>query len=115
MNDGWTDDEKVETVFPLPVWVAIFVFLTCWPAAVFSAPMAKASLDGIEITVYEEDCQLKETVSNLPKRATWVEKGKTFEGCAGAVPQLGMVMFFFKEDKTVAVVPMDVFAPVTGA
>jgi hypothetical protein len=108
------EDDQYETVLPLPFWIAVFIMIVCWPASVFAGPMVKATVGGVEITVYTEDCQLKEAVSNLPKRATWVEKGKTFEGCAGAVPQLGVLMFYFKDDKTVAAVPMDVFAKVTS-
>jgi hypothetical protein len=96
----------------LPWYVTFFIFATCWPAAVFSEPMVKANVQGIEITVYTEDCTLKNVVSNLPKRATWVEKGKTFEGCAGAT-QFGVLIFYFN-DKTVAVVPVEHFAKVTG-
>jgi hypothetical protein len=96
----------------LPVWFKVLVFLTCWPAAVCAEPMVKANVQGIEITVYTEDCALKNVVSNLPKRATWVEKGKTFEGCAGAT-QFGVLIFYFN-DKTVAVVPVEHFAKVTG-
>ncbi len=102
------------TEFPkLPWWVVLLVFLTCWPAAVFSQPMVKANVQGIEITVYSEDCALKDVVANLPKRATWVEKGKTFEGCAGATP-FGVLLFYFKEDRSVAAVPVEHFAQVTA-
>jgi hypothetical protein len=62
--------------------------------------------------VYTEDCAVKE-VANLPKRATWTEKGKTYEGCAGMSP-LGLVMFYFREDRSVAVVPASQFVKVTN-
>jgi hypothetical protein len=95
----------------LPLWFNVVAFLLfSWPA--FAEPMVKANVQGIEITVYTEDCALKNVVSNLPKRATWVEKGKTFEGCAGAT-QFGVLIFYFN-DKTVAVVPVEHFAKVVG-
>jgi hypothetical protein len=96
----------------LPKWAVVLIFLTCWPSAVFAEPWLKASVQGVEIVVHKEDCALKDAVSNLPKRATWFEKGKTFEGCAGAAPHAGVLMFYFLEDKTVAIVPMDAFAKV---
>lgn len=63
------------------------------------------------VTIYTEPCTLKE-VQNLPQRATWVEGGKTIEGCAGMHPA-GAVMFYFA-DKTVVVHPMSAFVSVTG-
>lgn len=97
----------------LPWYVCLLAFLFCWPSIAFSGPMLKASVDGVEITVYSEECGLKNVVSNLPKRATWVEKGKTFEGCAGATP-FGVLLFYFREDRTVAVVPAEHFVQITG-
>jgi hypothetical protein len=73
-----------------------------------------ASVSNVTVTLYNEPCSLKE-VSNLPHRATWKEDGKTYEGCFGIVPQAGVLMMYFKEDRTVAVMPFDVFVPVTGA
>lgn len=81
---------------------------------VYAEPMAKLEQDGVAITVYTEDCQLKDAVGNLPKRATWVEGGKTYEGCVGYQPQLRVFMFYF-EDKTVAAAPVAIFTKVTGA
>ena len=99
-------------------WVQGTIGLVCFVALVYAAnayaePIARASAGGISITVYSEPCALKE-VSNLPARATWTENGKTFEGCAAANPELGVVVFFFREDKSVAAVPMQAFAPVIG-
>ena len=97
----------------LPRYVLFLAFFFCLPSIVIARPMVQASVQGIVITVHSEDCELKNVVSNLPKKATWVENGKTFEGCAGASP-LGVLMFYFHGDKTVAAVPADLFVPVTG-
>ena len=78
-----------------------------------AAPIYRAEAEGVVITLYDEDCKLPE-VSNLKKRATWKEKGKTYEGCAGQHPAYPIVMAYFS-DKTVVVLPIDIFAPVTGA
>lgn len=72
-----------------------------------------ATVQGITITLFAEKCELPE-VSNLPNRATWTENGKTFEGCFSYIEPLEMLMFFFREDRSVAVVPSGVFKKVTG-
>lgn len=106
------EDDKVETVFPLPFWALLVAFVLCWPAAVFAKPMAMAQAGGITITLHNDPCERSE-VTNLPMKATWQEKGKTFQGCWGAHPQYGLVMLYW-EDKTVVILPGDMFAPVTG-
>lgn len=78
----------------------------------YAEPVYEAKGDGVRVVVYTEDCALKE-VSNLPRRATWTENGKTHEGCAGLHP-MGLAMFYFA-DKTVVAIPMSQFARITGA
>ena len=75
-------------------------------------PLLRATAGNVVITIHSEECALKDVVTNLPKRATWEEAGKTYEGCAGAIPQLGVAMFYFVGDKTVAVVPGQMFVKV---
>lgn len=75
-------------------------------AAVFSA-------DDVTILLYREPCKLTASVSNLPHRATWAEKGKTYEGCFGTTP-FGVLSFYFDGDKTVATIPTHVFQPAKG-
>lgn len=79
-------------------------------------PLVQAVVNSgrVVITVYSESCALTEFVANLPKRATWKEGDKVFEGCAGVSP-LGVAMFYFREDKSIAVVPIEMFERVTGA
>lgn len=74
-------------------------------------PMARTESGGVVVTIYTEPCKL-DAVTNLPQRATWVENGKTTEGCAGIHPA-GAVMFYFS-DKTVVIHPTRAFVPVTG-
>lgn len=106
------------TVLPWAGWflIVVMLILALWAGKVFAEPMAVATVGNgeIVITVYTEDCQLTDIVSNLPKRATWLQKGKTFEGCVGVQPEAGVAFFYFKEDRTVAVVPLQVFSRVTG-
>ena len=102
-----------ETVFPLPAWfVLVATLLFGCPSNAYSEPLYQtAGGDGAVVTLHSEPCALKE-VSNLPKRATWDEKGKTFEGCWGVSP-FGVAMLYFS-DRTVAVVPAEAFRKVTG-
>jgi hypothetical protein len=74
--------------------------------SVCAAPMYRAANEGIVITLDSDKCALKE-VANLPKKAFWVQDGKTIEGCWGVSP-LGVVNFYFA-DRTVVAIPQDVF------
>lgn len=76
-------------------------------------PMLHAVQGDVRIVIYDEPCQLTTTVSNLPYRATWNEKGKVYEGCVGSSPEVGVAMFYFLEDKTIAAVPLQMFVKVT--
>jgi hypothetical protein len=75
------------------------------------APIAQLKAEGITLLITDEPCQLK-AVGNLPYRATWTEKGKTFEGCAGGHP-MGIVMFYW-DDKSVSVAPVQAFTKVSA-
>jgi hypothetical protein len=90
----------------------LFALAATWPTNANADPIYRATADGIVITLTNEDCKLP-AVSNLKKRATWTEKGKTFEGCWGGHPAFPIVMGYFA-DKTVVVLPVEAFAPVTG-
>lgn len=77
-----------------------------------AGPIAVVTNDGAKITLYDDPCELNE-VSNLPQKAVWQEKGKTYAGCWSLHPA-GFVVTFFKEDRTVAIIPARVFEKVTG-
>lgn len=78
-----------------------------------AAPLVSASAEGAIITLTDEPCALK-AISNLPFRATWVEKDKSYEGCYGVRADVGLVVAYFN-DATVALIPMQVFKKVVGA
>lgn len=105
----------MKTILHWSLWVLIAAALvgTLRAGKVFADPFISAEAGGVRITVYSEDCQIKE-VANLQKRAVWTENGKTVEGCAGFFPELQMV-FFYWADKTVVGVPASYFQRVTGA
>jgi hypothetical protein len=65
----------------------------------------------VQIVLHDTPCKLKEVV-NLPRKAVWMEKGKTFEGCWGVRPDVGVVVFYF-DDKTVGLAPMQAFKRIT--
>ncbi len=87
------------TVIPLRWWLVLAAILYIMPARVQAEAIAKASAGNIAVTLYSEPCAMKEVVTNLPKRATWDEAGKHFEGCWG-YNDAGIVMTYFN-DKTV--------------
>ena len=95
----------------LPRWIVVLVFLTCWPAALLAAPHYAMEADGARIVLTDEPCKLD--VENLKFRATWTEKGKTFEGCWGARVDTGVILGYFS-DKTVVALPIQAFTKVSG-
>lgn len=74
-------------------------------------PVYEAKDDKVRVVIYTEACELKE-VTNLPRRATWTENGKVTEGCFGSMPGLAL---FYWSDKTVVVIPQEMFTRVVGA
>ena len=75
-------------------------------------PIYKASAEGTTITLHTADCKMP-AVKNLPKRAVWEEGGVKTEGCYGPHPQFPVVVFYFS-DRTVVIVPVQLFQRVTG-
>jgi hypothetical protein len=105
MND-WT--------FPyrLIVELGLMLCLIVWSFPAQAAPVAQANGPGGEVvTITDEPCALTHIVSGLGNRATWKDKGKTFEGCAGMHPA-GVVVLYFKDDRSIALIPMQAFKPV---
>lgn len=68
--------------------------------------------DQVTILLHSEPCK-QEGVTNLPRRATWQEKGKLTEGCWGVYPPIGLVMLYFA-DKTVVGMPAQFFEKAGG-
>jgi hypothetical protein len=91
----------------------VFGVLALLCGAAIAQTIFQAKGQGIVLTLYDQPCELKE-VSNLPIRITWTENGKTIEGCAAIRPDAGMVVMYFKDDKTVGLAPISAFKPATG-
>lgn len=87
--------------------VLLFVF-----KPVRAEPFLSAEAGGVKVIIHTDDCKLK-GVENLPKRATYHESGKKFEGCVGLSQELGLFLFYW-EDKTVVAIPQSFFARVHG-
>ena len=90
------------------VLAAILVLFTPQAGA---EKIAHSEGNGVVFSLYDDKCQL-EAVSNLPKRATWAEKGVTHEGCYALHPA-GLVVAYFA-DRTVVLAPTRVFRQVVA-
>lgn len=97
---------------PMYLLVAFVLGVAFYAAKVHAEAVAVAQIEGVTITLHKEKCALTE-VSNLPFKVTWEEKGKSYVGCWGL--NGNFVAAFFKEDKSVAVIPAQAFTKVTGA
>lgn len=116
---GLTTDEAKEERIHLTVWIGRVLLLltvlvvTAWATQAQAVPIAQANQEGVQITLTDEDCKLP-AVANLKKRATWTEKGRTYEGCYGGHPYFPIVMAYFS-DKTVVALPLEIFTALRGA
>ena len=110
---GITDDVK-PSAYRFLTWVGALCLVTLLAiAATYStgsnaAALYVADVEGVKISLTDEPCKLTMAVENLKYRATWTEKGKTFEGCYGGHPFLPIVMAYFS-DKTVVALPVEIF------
>lgn len=76
-------------------------------------PIAMVKVGDVTVVLHKEPCNLPE-VTNLKSRATWTENGVMTEGCYGVMPHVDVVAFYFT-DKTVAVIPVQLFEKTAGA
>lgn len=84
--------------------------ITYTPAA-HAGPIAVLMEQGLEIMIYSEACKLAGAPKNLTNRATWKEKGKTYEGCVAPFGGGAIVGGYFA-DGTMAVIPAAAFSAV---
>lgn len=100
------------TVIPWFIWAALIV-LAVWTTGALAEPRFQVVADGARVVLHDDKCAVS-AVANLPYKATWEEKGKVFQGCWGARPDAGVVMFYF-DDKTVGIIPMQELTAVKAA
>ena len=67
---------------------------------------------GIRVVLHDTDCMMTTSITNLPKYAEWLEGSKKVKGCWAVDSNLGMVIIYFA-DKTVVVLPAQIFEAVT--
>jgi hypothetical protein len=105
------------TILPPLFWTAVISLALAavfYSGRVFADPIFTAEGEGgATVLLYNEPCQIK-TLTNLPFRATWVEKGKTFEGCFVPRPEAQIVLFYF-DDGTVGYIPFQMLRKTVGA
>lgn len=95
-------------IVPMSWWVWFGLVVLFIVAPLNAAPMAEAHGGGVRVVLTDEPCAVA-AVTNLPKRATWEEKGKTIEGCYTVSD--GLVVSYWA-DRTVSVIPAQVFVRV---
>lgn len=114
---GRSIDEKHERAYLRRIvgWVlvSLLVLWAVYPKEANADPVYRAQVGEVTVTVYNDPCQVKE-VTNLPFRATWLEKGVLHEGCFSYAQHVESLMMYFSTDKTVAVIPVSIFKPVQG-
>jgi hypothetical protein len=57
------------------------------PTLSMAEPRYSAEVEGVKITLHDDKCALP-AVANLARKATWEERGKTFDGCWGGAPSV---------------------------
>ena len=95
-------------------WIfALFILGIMFAGAAHAGPVMVAKVGAVSITLYDEPCAIA-AVANLQRRATWTENGKVFEGCFG-VSEIGVVMLYFSDDRSVGAVPVQNFVRVQSS
>lgn len=88
----------------------VFLLLTSFSHA---RELGAARANNVLIKLFDEPCKLTQQVTNLPYRITWAEGSKVIEGCFGVFDHEMLAALF--EDKTVAVIPLNVVKPIVEA
>jgi hypothetical protein len=108
---------KHERATMAPYWILGAIILglglALFSARVLAEPMFQAQGNGVTVTIHKENCAIKEVAEG--KAATWETDGKIFHGCAQLVQELGVFVFYFVEDRSLAVVPAGAFRRVVNA
>ena len=89
----------------------LFLLLLLLSGPACGEVIASASDGGITVNLTDEPCKL-DAVKNLPKRATWTERGRTIEGCYMVHP--GGVVAMYWSDLSVVVAPANAFQRATS-
>src|SRR4051812_23975857 len=60
------------------IFISFCLALLLLPLLANAEPRLRAEQGGVVITLYDEPCELKDQIANLPYKATWEEKGKVY-------------------------------------
>ncbi len=91
--------------------LCLFFILLAFISPAEAKQIASAGDGSVTIGLTDELCTLG-VVTNLPLRATWLEKGVTIEGCYGTHPY-GVIVVYWA-DKTISIVPISMFRRTIG-
>jgi hypothetical protein len=97
----------------IAVLALFLVFVVLYVTQAHADVIAIADTGSVKIILHDSPCELKEVVSNLPQKAEWLEGGRTFKGCWNGHPG-GFIVTYWLEDKTVGIVPINVFKKANG-
>jgi hypothetical protein len=116
-HDLTTEDAKEERVTlaqRLIAWLGVvcLIVLVSLATNAHAGPRFQVVADGAKVVLHDDKCAVS-AVANLPYKATWEEKGKVFQGCWGARPDAGVVVFYF-DDKSVGIIPIAELTAVVG-
>jgi hypothetical protein len=116
-NDLTTDEAKEERATlaqRLIAWLGVvcLIVLVGLATNVHAGPRFSVVADGAKVVLHDDKCAVG-AVKNLPYKATWEEKGKVYQGCWGARPEAGIVMFYF-DDKSVGMIPIQDLTAIRG-
>jgi hypothetical protein len=99
------------TVLPWYIWAALVV-TAIWATSAYAEPRFQVVANGARVVLFDDKCAVS-AVTNLPYKATWEEKGKVYQGCWGARPEAGIVMFYF-DDRSVGIIPIQELTAIRG-
>jgi hypothetical protein len=116
-HDLTTDEAKEERATLAQRLIAVLgviclIVLVGLATNVHAGPRFSVVADGAKVVLHNDKCAVS-AVNNLPYKATWEEKGKVFQGCWGARPDAGVVVFYF-DDKSVGIIPIAELTAVVG-
>lgn len=92
---NWSEYEREEQPAPrktmAPYWAVAMAIIVgaalagvLWSGRVYAEPRLLVSDNTISITLYDDPCELKGQVANLPFKAVWQEGGGDLSGVLGA-------------------------------
>ena len=84
------------------------------PLSAYSEAKYSFGTKDLLITLHDDRCDLKDLVTNLPRRAVWKHRDEVVEGCWGFSEQFGLILLYFA-DRTATALPAQLFNKVTGA